>query len=146
MIDIKRIVEEAQAVKDCLVSRNSDPSVVDQVIALNNERKQLTQSVETKKASVNAISREIGELKKNKQDAQGKMDEVASIKKSMTDDEARLAVVQEEQSGLLLTIPNLLDASVPKGKDEEQNVEYRRWGTPRVFDFTPADTPMWAKS
>lgn len=139
MIDIKRIVEEAQAVRDCLVSRNSDPAVVDQVIALNNERKALTQSVETKKASVNALSREIGELKKNKQDAQAKMDEVASIKKSMTDDEARLAVVLEEQNNLLLTIPNLLDASVPRGKDEEQNVEYRRWGTPRTFDFTPAD-------
>jgi seryl-tRNA synthetase len=139
MLDVKRLVEETQAVKDCLVSRNADPSIVDQVLALNNERKTLTQAVETKKASINALSREIGEQKKNKQDAQAKMDEVAAAKSSMADNEARLAVVLEQQTNLLLTIPNLLDPSVPKGKDEEENVEYRRWGTPRVFDFTPAD-------
>ena len=139
MLDIKRLVEETHAVKDCLVSRNADPSVVDQVLALNTERKSLTQSVENTKAHINALSREIGELKKNKQDAQAKMDEVAAAKKSMADNEVRLSVVQEQQTALLLTIPNLLDASVPKGKDEESNVEYRKWGTPRSFSFTALD-------
>lgn len=139
MLDIRKLVEETQAVKDCLVSRNADPAIVDQVLALNAERKSLTQSVETTKASINALSREIGELKKNKQDAQGKMDEVAKAKKSMADNEARLTQVQDDQTALLLTIPNVLASDVPKGKDEESNVEYRRWGTPRTFSFTPMD-------
>ncbi len=139
MLDIKKLAEETQAVKDCLVSRNADPLVVDQVLALNAERKTLTQSVETTKASINALSREIGELKKNKQDAQAKMDEVAKAKAAMASDEARLTQVQDQQTALLLTIPNLLHASVPQGKDEESNVEYRKWGTPRSFTFAPLD-------
>lgn len=139
MLDIKRIEEAPQVVKDCLTSRNGDPSIVDQVISLNQQRRALTTSVESRKAEANKLSREIGELKKNKQDAQGLMDQVAKIKVEMAQDEEKLVRVQEEQQQLLLTIPNLLDSSVPKGKDEEQNVEYRRWGTPRTFDFPVAD-------
>jgi seryl-tRNA synthetase len=139
MLDIKRLEESHQLVKDCLVARNSDPSVVDQVLALNQKRKALTTSVESRKAEANKLSREIGELKKNKQDAQGLMDQVAKLKAEMAQDEANLASVQDEQNQILLTIPNLLDSSVPKGKDENENVEYRKWGTPRVFDFTPMD-------
>ena len=139
MLDIKRLEESHQLVKECLLSRNSDPAVVDQVLALNQKRKSLTTSVESRKAEANKLSREIGELKKNKQDAQSLMDQVAKLKAEMAQDEANLATVQDEQTQILLTIPNLLDASVPKGKDENDNVEYRKWGTPRVFDFTPMD-------
>lgn len=139
MLDIKRLEESQQLVKECLISRNSDPAIVDQVLALNLKRKSLTTSVESRKAETNKLSREIGELKKNKQDAQGLMDQVAKLKSEMAQDEAHLATVQDEQTQILLTIPNLLDPSVPKGKDENENVEYRKWGTPRVFDFTPAD-------
>jgi seryl-tRNA synthetase len=139
MLDIKRIEESHQLVKECLISRNSESGMVDQVLSLNQKRKLLTTSVESRKAEVNKLSREIGELKKNKQDAQGLMDQVAKLKTEMAQDEANLATVQDEQTQILLTIPNLLDSSVPKGKDENDNVEYRKWGTPRVFDFTPMD-------
>lgn len=139
MLDIKRLEENPQLVKDCLVSRNSDPSMVDQVMTLNQKRKQLTQSVETRKAEMNALSRQVGELKKAKQDAQHLMDQVGALKTAVADDEKALEAVQEDQRNLLLSIPNLLDPSVPKGKDEESNVEYRKWGNPRFFDFTPAD-------
>jgi len=139
MLDIKRLEENPQLVKDGLVSRNSDPAAVDQVLAFNQKRKQLTQSVETRKAEMNAISRQVGELKKAKQDAQHLMDQVAVLKSAVADDEKALDAVQEDQKNLLLTIPNLLDASVPVGKDEESNVEYRKWGTPRTFTFKPAD-------
>lgn len=139
MLDIKKIEENPQLIKDCLVSRNGDPVVVDQVLLFNQKRKQLTQSVETRKAEMNGISRQVGELKKAKQDAQHLMDKVAELKAAVADDEKNLDHVLEEQRNLLLTIPNLLDASVPKGKDETENVEYRKWGTPRAFDFTPLD-------
>lgn len=139
MLDMKRLEENPQVVKDCLVSRNSDPAAVDQVLELNQKRKQLTQSVETRKAEMNAISRQVGELKKAKQDAQPLMDQVTKLKADVANDEASLVTVQEELRNVLLTIPNLLDPSVPKGKDENDNVEYRKWGTPREFDFTPLD-------
>lgn len=139
MLDIKKLEENPQLVKDCLVSRNSDPSAVDQVLSLNQKRKQLIQSVETRKAEMNALSRQVGELKKAKQDAQHLMDQVTKLKSEVADDENSLNLIQEEQKNLLLTIPNLLDPSVPVGKSEEENVEYRKWGTPRVFDFKPLD-------
>lgn len=139
MLDIKRLEDNPQLVKDCLLSRNSDASVVDHVMALNQKRKQLTQSVETRKAEMNSISRQVGELKKAKQDAQHLMDQVAKLKSAVADDEKELETVQEDQRSLLLGIPNLLDSSVPKGKDENENVEYRKWGTPRNFDFKPFD-------
>ncbi|MBY0516036.1 MAG: serine--tRNA ligase [Bacteriovoracaceae bacterium] len=139
MLDIKKIEESSELVKKCLTNRNSDPGLVDQVLTLNAKRKSLTTSVETKKAEANKLSREVGELKKNKQDAQGLMDQVVALKASMASDEATLSEVLAEQNAILLTIPNLLDSSVPVGKDEEQNVEYKKWGVPRAFDFTPAD-------
>lgn len=139
MLDIKRLEENTQAIKDNLASRNADVSLVDQVISLNQKRRALTTSVENRKAEANKLSREVGELMKNKQDATALKDQVNQIKAAMANDEAELGRVQDEQNSILLTIPNLLDESVPKGKDEEQNVEYRRWGTPRTFDFTPAD-------
>lgn len=139
MLDIRKIEDNTQLVKDCLVSRNSDPSVVDQVLVLNQKRKQLIQSVETRKAEMNALSRQVGELKKAKQDAQHLMDQVTKLKSDMAENENSLGEVQEVQKNLLLTIPNLLDPSVPKGKSEEENVEYRKWGTSRQFDFTPLD-------
>jgi seryl-tRNA synthetase len=139
MLDVKRLEETPQLFKDGLVARNGDASLVDQILQLNQKRRTLTTSVENRKAETNKLSREIGELKKNKQDAQALMDQVAGIKAAMAADEAELSRVQEEQTAILLTIPNQLDASVPRGKDENENVEYRRWGAPRAFEFKPSD-------
>jgi seryl-tRNA synthetase len=139
MLDIKRLEESTEKFKACLKSRNSDVSIIDDVLSLNQKRRTLTTSVETKKAEANKLSREIGELKKNKQDAQELMNKVSDIKKSMADDEQLLQNTQDELNNLLLTIPNLLDDSVPVGKDEEENVEYHQWGTPRSFEFKVLD-------
>jgi seryl-tRNA synthetase len=139
MLDIKKIENDFVNVKKSLANRNFDASLVDEILVLNKTRKNLTTSAETKKAEINKLSREIGELKKNKQDADSQMKAVAELKASMASDADELEVVQNKQNSILLTIPNLPDASVPVGKDEDENVEVKRWGTPREFDFTPAD-------
>lgn len=139
MLDIKKIEEDVNAVKLNLKNKNVDSTLIDQVVELNQKRKNLTTKVETIKAEQNKLSREIGELKKNKLDASEKMNLVAKLKSDSESSEAELVKVQEEQKNILLMIPNLLDPSVPVGKDEDQNVEYKKWGTPRVFDFTPLD-------
>ncbi len=139
MLDIKRLEEHPQHFRAGLAARNADPAAIDEVLGYNSRRKTLTTSVETKKAEANKLSREIGELKKNKQDATALMERVAQLKKEMADDEQELVDVQAQQTALLLTIPNQLDASVPVGKDETENVEYRRWGTPRKFEFKALD-------
>ncbi len=139
MLDIKKIETDFDAVKKNLGSRNFDVSILDQIVELNKQRKALTTASETKKAEVNKISREIGELKKNKQDASGPMAQVAAIKDEMEAEAKQLDEVISKQSSLLLNIPNLLDASTPVGKSEDDNVEVKKWGTPRNFDFTPVD-------
>lgn len=140
MLDVRYLEENTQAAKDNLKTRNYDSNVVDQVLAFNLQRKTLTTSVETRKAEANKLSKEIGELKKNKQDAQHLMDQVVAIKKSITEDEKKLEEVQDEQKNLLLTIPNFLDLTeVPVGASEDDNKEYHKFGIPKKFDFTPAD-------
>ena len=139
MLDIKKIENDFETVKKALSNRNFDTSVLDQIVGLNKQRKTLTTASETKKAEINKLSREIGELKKNKQDAAAPMSQVATLKAEMESEAKELDEVQAKQTELLLNIPNLPEASVPVGKDEEENVEVRRHGTPKNFDFTPVD-------
>ncbi|MCM2350301.1 MAG: serine--tRNA ligase [Bacteriovoracaceae bacterium] len=139
MLDIKKIETDFETVKNSLAKRNFDTSILDQIVNLNKSRKALTLASETKKAEINKISREIGELKKNKQDAAEPMAKVAALKAYMEKEAKELDEVQTKQTELLLNIPNLPVDSVPVGKDEEENVEVGRWGTPREMDFTPVD-------
>jgi seryl-tRNA synthetase len=139
MLDIKKIETQVDHVKKTLDSRNFDQNVIDQVLSLNKRRKELTTASETKKAEINKLSREIGELKKNKQDADLLMRKVSDLKIQMEQAALELEEVQKDQTSILLNIPNLPDASVPVGRSEEENIEVKRWGTPRQFDFNPVD-------
>ena len=139
MHDIKYFSEQPDAVKANLKKRGYDLTQVDQVLALNNKRRELTQSVESKKAEINKISKEVGMLKKEGKDASEKMAQVHQIKNEIADNEAALEKVQEDQKDLLSRIPNLIADDVPVGESSEQNVEIKRWGTPRKFDFDPKD-------
>ena len=139
MLDIKKIENDFEAIKTSLGNRNFDTTILSEILELNKQRKNLITSSESKKSELNKLSREIGELKKNKQDASELMNQVASLKATMEKEASELDDVQLKQTNILLNIPNLPDSTVPVGKSEEENVEAKRWGTPRVFDFTPAD-------
>jgi seryl-tRNA synthetase len=139
MLDIKKIENDFEAIKTSLGNRNFDTTILSEILELNKLRKNLITSSESKKAELNKLSREIGELKKNKQDASELMNQVASLKATMEKEATELYDVQLKQTNILLNIPNLPDPTVPVGKSEEENLEAKRWGTPRVFDFTPAD-------
>lgn len=139
MLDIKKIETDFVNVKTALKNRNFDTSIIDELLVLNKKRKELTTASETKKAEINKLSKEIGELKKNKQDADHLMKQVAALKSEMESDANELDEVQKKQTSILLNIPNLPTSEVPVGPDEEHNVEVKKWGTPRTFDFTPAD-------
>ncbi len=139
MLDIKKIENDFESIKLSLGNRNFDTSILSEILELNKQRKILITSSESKKAELNKLSREIGELKKTKQDAAELMNQVASLKALMEKEASELDEVQLKQTNILLNIPNLPDNSVPVGKSEEENVEAKRWGIPRVFDFTPVD-------
>ncbi|MBT3236793.1 MAG: serine--tRNA ligase [Bdellovibrionales bacterium] len=139
MLDIKTIVEKHSAVVENLKRRNFNTDVIDQLVSLNTTRKELITEVEGMRAEVKKLSKEIGPLKKKKEDASKLMEQVATIKRSMEGKDKELEDIQTEQNSLLMVIPNLLAEDVPTGSDESENHELASWGEPRRFDFTPKD-------
>ncbi len=111
----------------------------DRCRAMEEQRKTLQIEADELRNLRNTRSRAIGQAKAAGQDIQPLLDEMASMKRSLEDNEAKLSRVQSELEDLLLGLPNLIDASVPEGADERDNVEVRRWGEPREFEFEPRD-------
>jgi seryl-tRNA synthetase len=109
--------------------------------ALDKERRELITFVERRKAQRNKASEEIARLKKSKENADGLIAEMRQVSDQIKELDEKIAALDARQRDLLLTIPNLLHASVPPGRSSEDNVEVRRWGAPPKFDFQPK--PHW---
>ncbi|MEO7115092.1 MAG: serine--tRNA ligase [Caldimonas sp.] len=141
MLDISLLRKDLAQVIARLETRKSPQTFLDvaRFIALENERKSLQTRTEELQARRNAISREIGKLKGQGGDASAAMADVAGIGDELARSAERLAVIQTELHEQLMALPNLPDASVPVGPDEHANVEVRRWGEPRRFDFRTRD-------
>ncbi len=138
MLDAKYVRDNIDAVRAALENRCASWDV-SQFGALDEERRALIQDVESRQARRNEASKLIGGLMKD-----GKRDRAEEIKtevRTLNDEiaglDARLGEIDERVRELLLTIPNIPDASVPIGAEECENVEVSRWGTPREFDFEP---------
>ena len=138
MLDIHLLRKNAQEIADRLRTR---PFAFDVAAfaAIEQERKQVQSATEELQARRNALSKQVGMLKSRGEDASAVMAEVAQIPERLAELETRLADVQDRQQDLLLGVPNVPHASVPTGKSSDDNVEVRRWGTPRSFDFTVQD-------
>jgi len=108
---------------------------------LDKERRELITENEQRKAQRNKASDEIARLKKEKQNADAIIAEMKQVSERIKEADERVAGLDAAQREFMLTVPNLLHASVPLGKGSEENVEVRRWGTPRKFDFPPK--PHW---
>lgn len=134
MLDLKFVCDNLDYVKERLALRSGNVDLSG-VSALAAERKSLIKESEDLKSKKNKVSEEIAAAKRNKQDATAliaKMREEGETIKSL---EAKLAEVEAKLKDAMLNIPNLPDESVPVGKDDSDNVEVRRWGTPRDFGF-----------
>ena len=107
--------------------------------ALEAERKSVQTRTEELQARRNALSKQVGQLKSKGEDASAVLAEVAAIPDELKAQEAQLADIQARLAALQLDIPNLPHASVPVGRSADDNVEVRRWGTPRTFDFAVRD-------
>lgn len=140
MIDIKLVREKPQTVKEGMQKRNLDASVVDELLAIDEQRRQKLQEVETLKAERNTVSREIGKIKdKTERDARIADMKGVSDRISALDEEIR--VIEENQHTLIMGIPNIPLPQVPVGKDESENVVLRTVGEKPVYDFEPL--PHW---
>lgn len=134
MLDLKYIRENSEQVKKFLKARNSDFDL-DIVIDLDKKRRELLVEVESLKSKKNEASSLIGKLKREKKDASDLVSEMQEINENIKRLDEELAKVEEKLTYLLYRIPNKLHSSVPFGKDEDENVEIRKWGEPRKFDF-----------
>ncbi len=139
MIDIKFLRENPEAVKQNIRNKFQDRKLpmVDEVIEFDKERRKLLQEKEALQAERNKISKEIGKLM-----GQGKKDEAMAIKAKVADTGKRIAELEDRQKTVdeeikkrMMVIPNIIDPSVPIGKDDSENVEIERFGEPKVPDF-----------
>ncbi len=140
MIDIKLVREEPQTVKQGLLSRNLDPSVVDDLLTIDEMRREKLTGVETLKAERNTVSREIGKIK-DKGEREAKIADMKVVSDSISALDEELRLIEEKQQELIMGIPNIPLAQVPIGKDESDNVVLRVEGEIPTFDFEPL--PHW---
>jgi seryl-tRNA synthetase len=141
MLDISLLRKDLAGVVARLEARKSPQPYLDVAAfqRLEAERKTIQTRTEELQARRNALSKQIGQLKAKGEPADAVMAEVASLKTELEQSAARLEQIQPEMQALLLAVPNLPHESVPKGPDESGNVEVRKWGTPRAFDFAVKD-------
>ncbi|MCS6764042.1 MAG: serine--tRNA ligase [Candidatus Protistobacter heckmanni] len=138
MFDIQLLRKDLAATADRLSQRKYKLDT-EAFTALEAERKQLQTRTEDLQAKRNSLSKQVGMLKAKGEDASGPMNEVAQAADELKTSAERLDVIRTQLDDLLLSIPNLPDASVSVGADETGNVEVRRVGTPRSFDFEVRD-------
>jgi len=141
MLDPLLLRKDLPAVLARLATRKNPQPFLDEAAftALEAERKQLQTHTEDLQAQRNAASKQIGQRKAKGEPADDLMAQVAGLKDELDASAARLDALQAELHALLLAVPNLPHASVPVGADETGNVEVRRWGEPRRFDFPVRD-------
>ncbi len=141
MLDITQLRKDLDAVIERLNARkNPQPFLdIDRFKAFEGERRQVQVRTEELQARRNALSKQIGAAKGKGEDASALMAEVGGIADELKAGAERLDAIQLELNELLMGVPNLPDTSVPTGADETGNVEVRRWGTPRTFDFDVKD-------
>lgn len=138
MLDIKVIRENPEKIKAALARRCKDYSAdVDKVLELDGRRREIIGKSEAIKAAQNAESKKIPMLKKAGEDTTELFAALKKLADEIKELEGELRSVEEELNSALLVIPNTPNASIPDGPDSDSNVEVRRNGTPREFDFTP---------
>ena len=140
MLDLKFMRENKELIEEMLKNRNSDLTL-DEFAKLDEERRELLSEVEALKNKRNVESMEIARLKKAKEDASELIKEMGEVSAKIKELDEKLSVVDEKIKYIQMTIPNKYHETTPIGKDEDENVEIRRWGTPRTFDFEPK--PHW---
>ncbi len=137
MLDPKLIRNDPEAVRKALKNRHSDPLLVDSFLKKDEEWRLLTLGIEEKKAKRNQISEKIGEMKKNKENADKPMAEMKQLSGEIKELEGVYKITEEDLRNISLEMPNLPHVSVPVGVETRDNLEVRAWGEKTKFDFTP---------
>ncbi|MGX7197356.1 serine--tRNA ligase [Enterococcus olivae] len=141
MLDIKMIRQNFDSVQAKLKSRGIAEEVLAEFLQLDENRRNLLVQVEELKKYRNDVSGEIAKLKRNKEDAADKIAEMKEVGGKIKALDIEIAEIDEKLKEISTTLPNLPHESVPVGKDEDDNVEIRRWSEPKALDFEAK--PHW---
>jgi len=146
MLDIKYIRENTEKVKKGAVDKGIDPKLVYNLLKIDEDLKTTKLLVEEQRAEQNQAAKDIAQLKdEEKEKAIAKMQKKnEEIKKQGS--EEKLKQLEEQYQGLMLLMPSPALDKVPLGKDDQDNVEIKKWGEVPKFDFDPRITSNWAKS
>lgn len=136
MLDVKRIRANLPEVQEALAKRNA-PGALDEFLNLDGQRRVMVAKVEELKSFRNRASQEVAQMARAGKDATDLKEQVRKVGPQIKDLDEELSIVEAQIQKILLNIPNLPHESVPMGEDEKSNLEMRRWGEPRQFDFEP---------
>ncbi|MEW6714473.1 MAG: serine--tRNA ligase [Nitrospirota bacterium] len=137
MLDIRLVRDNTDKVIDALKKRSEDTSVLDKFLVIEAKRRNLLMAVEDDRQKRNRLSQEIGKLKKEGGDSSELLEKARKVSELTAEREAELRELEILAKNELLLIPNIPHESVPVGRDENDNVEVRRWGNIPEFSFEP---------
>ena len=135
MLDLKRIRTDFEAVSAQLATRGVSKDTLEELKALDQKRRDLLVTSEEARAKRNTASAAIAQAKRNKEDASQQIAAMQELSATIKGIDKELAELDEAVQSIITTLPNIPAKDVPVGADEDENVEVRRWGTPRSFDF-----------
>lgn len=136
MLDIRRIRANPEEVKAALEKRHGN-FPIDELLKLDDERRKLLVEVENKKQEQNTTSKQIPKLKQEGKDVEEVFKKMKELSEDVKKGDARVREIDEQIKTYLLEIPNTPHETVSEGVDDSDNVEIRKWGDPREFDFEP---------
>jgi seryl-tRNA synthetase len=140
MLDVKDLRGNFEEVKTALEKRNKDFKL-EYFITMDRERRELLQKVEDMKSRQNLVSKQVPILKKEGKDATEVLDEMKRLSDEIKNFEPKLKELDDNISTFLLNVPNTPHPSVPNGSTDADNLEMRKWGEPKIFDFE--SKPHW---
>lgn len=135
MLDIKLLRTDFENVAEKLATRGVKPEVLENFVQLDSQRRELLVETEKLKKYRNEVSSAIAAMKRNKEDADTKIREMREVGDQIKGLDEQVTEVDNQIDAIATGLPNLPHHSVPVGADEEDNVEIRKWGTPKTFDF-----------
>lgn len=136
MLDIKRIRNNKEEVVEALKGRSGN-FPIDELVDLDEKRRAILVDVEAKKAQQNKVSKSIPQLKREGKDLAPIMEEMKELSGQVKELDSKVKEIEEKIQETILYIPNTPNKDVPLGKDDSDNVEIRKYGNPREFDFQP---------
>ena len=137
MLDLKRVREDLQGTINRLETRGGDFSYLNKITELDEQRKNIILEVEQLKSNRNEVSKLIGQYKREKKDASELLAQMNGVGEKVKELDEQLRNIDEEIKNLLLGTPNVPCGTIAVGKDENDNVEIRKFGEPTKFDFEP---------